>query len=331
MYIIAPQFIREYLTEKFGTIGRLSSTGTEFIMESLFVKNDWKKHMSVNVDSGLWQCFKTGKKGNFISLYAQAENIGYFRAQRNLILRNFGNIQEEHIQEIDRTSQVPKLQEETLTPINIESCYSDDPAVVEAWNYLFARRLFNENKEEPAPFYLCREGKYKDRVIIPFKNDGYIYYFQGRALGDQTPKYLNPSREEGPKASDILYPYDEDADILVVCEGPLDARSLQLQGVNATATMGSNISHSQAEILSLFPGKIIMGYDNDDAGRFGISKFDTLRKEMRMEEFYVCPPPSKYKDWNQAHVKSESLNTWITENSRLYSYEYKIFSDLSLL
>lgn len=287
--------------------------------------------MSVNVDSGLWQCFKTGKKGNFISLYAQAENIGYFRAQRNLILRNLGNEQEEYIQEKDRNSQVPKLQEESLTPINIESCYSDDPSVVEAWNYLFSRRLFNENKEEPAPFYLCREGKYSGRIIIPFKNDGYIYYFQGRALGDQTPKYLNPSRDEGPKASDILYPYDEDADILVICEGPLDALSLQLQGVNATATMGSVVSHAQAEVLSLFKGKIIMGYDNDEAGKKGIERFDTLRKEMRMEEFYVCPPPSKYKDWNQAHIVNEALGAWVAENSKLYSYEYKIFDSISLL
>jgi len=331
MYIIAPQFIREYLTDKFSTIGRISSSGNEFIMESLFIKNDWKRHMSVNLDSGLWQCFKSGKKGNFISLYAQAENIGYFTAQKNLILRNFGNVQEEYIQEKDRNSQVPKLEQDSLTPININSHSSDDPQVVAAWNYLFGRRLFNEETEEPAPFYLCREGKYKDRLIIPFKNDGFVYYFQGRALGDQTPKYLNPSRDEGPKASDILYPYDEEADILVVCEGPLDARSLQLQGVNATATMGSNVSTTQAEVLSMFKGKIIMGYDNDDAGRKGIDKFDSLRKELRMEEFYVCPPPSKYKDWNQAHVVSEDLKQWVLNSSRVYNYEYKIFNSLSLL
>lgn len=300
-------------------------------MESLFVKNDWKRHMSVNLDSGLWQCFKSGKKGNFISLYAQAENIGYFAAQKNLILRNFGNEQEEYIQEKDRNSQIPKLERETLTPINIESCYSEDPQVVSAWNYLFERRLFNEKMEEPDPFYLCREGKYKDRLIIPFKNDGFVYYFQGRALGEQTPKYLNPSREEGPKASDILYPYDEEADILVVCEGPLDARSLQLQGVNATATMGSNVSRAQAEVLSLFKGRIIMGYDNDEAGQKGIERFDSLRKEMRMENFLVCPPSSKCKDWNQAHVANEDLNSWVLNSSRVYSYEYKIFNSLSLL
>ena len=53
MYIIAPQFIRDYITRNFRDIGKLSASGREFIMESVFVTNDWKKHMSINIDSGM--------------------------------------------------------------------------------------------------------------------------------------------------------------------------------------------------------------------------------------------------------------------------------------
>jgi DNA primase len=330
MYIIAPQFIRDYLTQKFKDSGKLSATGTEFIMESLFAQNDWKRHMSVNVDSGLWQCFKTGRSGNFVRLYAEEEGIPYFRAQRDLIIRNFEFLGEE-VPELDRTENQLELDTSKLTAITLSSGHSENKAVLDAWSFLWGRKLFNLDHEEQDAFYLCTEGRFKDRIIIPFKSDeGVVYYFQGRSLYDMSPKYLNPSTDIAPKPSDILYPYSESMDHLVVCEGPLDARALQLQGVNATATIGSSISHRQAEILSTFKGKIVLGYDNDTAGQRGIDKFDRTRKEMRMEGFEICPPPSGYKDWNEAHIANEDLFQWVMEKTTAYDFEYKINTSLNL-
>ena len=291
-------------------------------MESLFVNNDWKKHMSVNVDSGLWQCFKTGRSGNFVRLYAEAEGIPYFRAQRDLMIKNFEFLGEE-VPELDRPETKLELDTSKLIPINLNTADSTDKKELDAWNFLFGRALFNLNEEEEAPFYLCTEGKFADRIIIPFKADDVVFYFQARALYDQTPKYLNPSTEIAPKPSDILYPYDESEDYLVVCEGPLDALSLQRKGINATATIGSSVSPRQAEILSTFPGKIILGYDNDEAGQRGIEKFDKTRKEMRMTGFEVCPPPSGYKDWNEAHIAGEDMFSWIMDKSQVYDFDYK--------
>ena len=299
-------------------------------MESLFVNNDWKKHMSVNVDSGLWQCFKTGRSGNFTRLYAEAEGIPYFRAQRDLMIKNFEFLGEE-VPELDRPETKLELDTSKLIPINLDSVDSENKKVVDAWNFLFSRALFNLNEEEDAPFYLCLEGKFSDRIIIPFEADGVVFYFQARALYDQTPKYLNPSTEIAPKPSDILYPYDENEDYLVVCEGPLDALSLQRKGINATATIGSSVSPRQAEILSTFQGKIILGYDNDEAGQRGIEKFDKTRKEMRMTGFEVCPPPSGYKDWNEAHIAGEDMFSWIMDKSQVYDFDYKSSNLLNLL
>ena len=294
------------------------------------MNNDWKKHMSVNVDSGLWQCFKTGRSGNFTRLYAEAEGIPYFRAQRDLMIKNFEFLGEE-VPELDRPETKLELDTSKLIPINLDSVDSENKKVVDAWNFLFSRALFNLNEEEDAPFYLCLEGKFSDRIIIPFEADGVVFYFQARALYDQTPKYLNPSTEIAPKPSDILYPYDENEDYLVVCEGPLDALSLQRKGINATATIGSSVSPRQAEILSTFQGKIILGYDNDEAGQRGIEKFDKTRKEMRMTGFEVCPPPSGYKDWNEAHIAGEDMFSWIMDKSQVYDFDYKSSNLLNLL
>ena len=298
-------------------------------MESLFVKNDWKRHMSVNVDSGLWQCFKTGRSGNFIRLYAEEEGIPYFKAQTDLIIKNFEFLGEE-VPEFDRPEPQLELDTSKLIPITLSSANSHNKKELDAWSFLFGRNLFDLKEEETDAFYLCTEGRFKDRLIIPFRTwEGVVFYFQGRALYDMSPKYLNPSTEIAPKPSDILYPYDEEEDHLVVCEGPLDARSLQLQGVNATATIGSSISPRQAEILSTFEGEIILGYDNDEAGRRGIDKFDRTRKEKRMTGFEICPPPSGYKDWNEAHIDGEDLTQWIMDKTVAYDFEYQISNQLN--
>jgi DNA primase len=299
-------------------------------MESLFVNNDWKKHMSVNVDSGMWQCFKTGRSGNFVRLYSEAEGIPYFRAQRDLMIKNFEFLGEE-VPELDSPQKELELDTSRLIPINLDSVDSENKKEVDAWSFLFGRALFSLNEEEEAPFYLCTEGKFADRIIIPFRSDDTVFYFQARALYDQSPKYLNPSTEIAPKPSDILYPYDEDEDYLVVCEGPLDALSLQRKGINATATIGSSISPRQAEILSTFNGKVILGYDNDEAGQRGIDKFDRTRKEMRMASFEICPPPSGYKDWNEAHIAGEDLFSWIMDKSQSYDFDYKSANMLNSL
>jgi len=328
MYIISPQFIRDYITEKFSDVGKLSANGREFILESIFVEHDWKRHMSINIDSGLWQCFKTGRSGNFTSFYAHVENLPYLRAQRDLLIKNFEFLGEE-IPELDRpTQEYTELDTSKLKPISISSAYSEDKDVLLAWSFLFGRKLFDETSEEKEPFYLCMHGKFHNRIIIPFRKDGVVYYYQGRALLDARPKYLNPSTEIAPKPSDILYPYDEEGDLLVVCEGPLDALSLHLRGVNATCTIGSSISPTQAEMLSTFKGRIIMGYDNDEAGQRGVDKFDRLRKERRMDAFEICFPPSGHKDWNSAHIANFDLNSHITKNSKLYDFEYKMKSSL---
>ena len=326
---MSPQYIRDYLLENFGDSGKLSANNAEFIMPSLFIPDDWKRHLSINIETGLWQCFKSGKKGNFIGFYAEVEGISYLKAQTDLILKNFDFIGVEPIAEEKVPKKNAEIDPSSLTPINIESAYSEDAAVQNAWSFLFGRKLFNEETFESEPFYLCSEGRFAGRLIIPFAKDGSVYYFQARALGDQSPKYLNPASEGAVRSSDVLYPFDESQDYVVVCEGPLDAVSLLRQRINATCTIGSSCSKAQAEILRDFGGKIILGYDNDAAGQKGIRSFERLRKEMRMTGFAVCPPPSGYKDWNEAHIDGENLNSWVVNNSVPYDFEYQIKAGLN--
>ena len=78
------------------------------------------------------------------------------------------------------------------------------------------------------------------------------------------------------------------------------------------------------QTLREFEGKVILTYDNDAAGRRGVEKFESLRKKYMMPTFYICTPPAKYKDWNEAHVKGIDLLDWVLTNSTEYNFQYQI-------
>ena len=88
--------------------------------------------------------------------------------------------------------------------------------------------------------------------------------------------------------------------------------------------MGCSVSEHQVELLKDFKGKIIIGYDNDDAGQRGVNKFDYLRKLKRMADLYICHPPSEVKDWNEAHMKSFNLRSFVEMRTKKYDYDYLI-------
>jgi DNA primase len=328
MNIIAPQFIRDYLLEKFKDNYKVSSSDAELIVPSIFLPDDWKRHMSINLDSGLWQCFKTGNKGNFIQVYAFFEGITYNQAEAEILFKEFDKPISPSIQ---KKEVVPSSRKEDLdlVEVTLESYTSPDPLIQKAWVFLYERRLFNLITEK-STYYISKSGNYAGRLIIPFEENNNFFYFQARSLGDETPKYLNPS-DDWVKPSHILYPYNEESNALIICEGPSDAISLQLQGINATCTMGCSVSEHQVELLKDFKGSIIMGYDNDDAGKRGVKKFDYLRRIKRMADLYICHPPSEVKDWNEAHMKGFDLQNHVQNHTELYDFDYLVTHLLTTL
>lgn len=335
MNIVAPQYIRDYLTEKFEENYRLSSNNDEMIVPSLFVADDYKRHMSVNLNTGLWQCFKSGNKGNFIQLYAYLEGITYNKAESAILFRELldGKVFSPATPQPKKKSNPDRQKDLGLIPVTLDSYDSENALVQKAWTFLYERKLFNLEPEHTGfdsgnTYYVATgtrggAGMYRNRLIIPFENNSVIFYFQARALDGEPPKYLNATGD-WPKSSSVLYPFDTEEDHVVVCEGPFDAISLQLQGVNATCTLGCSISDLQVEELKSFEGKIIVGYDNDAAGRKGVNRFDYLRRLKRMADLHICHPPSEVKDWNEAHMKGMDLKHYVDSHTTKYDYDYLV-------
>ena len=280
--------IREWVQENLKQ-GRLQSGGREWVCNSIFVEDDYKMHMSINLDNGLWQDFKSGETGNFYQLVSAVRGVPYSRGKEifySFCIEN-GQLPEESSAQII-TPEIKSLEYEEFKPIEENS---------QAYHYITGRHL------NPARFYYAASGKYAGRVIIPFEDEHGLFYFTARALGDRTPKYLNPPSEAGVKSSHVLLPYDNDStEPLFITEGAFDAIALKEAGLNATCTNGCSPSFLQLRYLRDYRGPVVVAYDNDDAGKEGLERFERLRKRCCMPTFNYVFPPAKFKDWNDVLI-----------------------------
>ena len=327
--------VLEYLQKHFPD-GRLSGDSTEYTMNSLFT-DDIKKHMSVNTFTGLWQCFKTGEKGNFAKLISAAEGISYGKANARIAYEEYTTSASKSFVDVSEILEDRMAEEvKNFEPIT-KSSNTNDPLIQKALLFLYNRGLF---PEEDNQFFVCREGKYATRLIIPYIESNEWVYFQARALNPfQVPKYLNPGRSSGVMARNVILPFDMwGTSNVYVTEGPLDALTLRRNGYNATCTNGSNPSRAQVEMIyddprsselrSFMGATVIVAYDNDAAGREGIEKFDKIRKELRLPPFYIATPDN-HKDWNDLHINVDTdafqaIADRTTPYSDFYKMEQKI-------
>ncbi len=311
-------FLEPYLVSKF-TNYKLS--GQNFMTNCPFC-DDYKRKLGVHLDTGQYHCFICDARGEFVSLYSKLENISVFQAQIQLNYKTF--LAKPKEANAKKVVSINSIEDEinTFDTVTLESFDSPDSLVQQAWCYLYSRKLFDLHNLDNNSFYIGRQGKFDNRLIIPYIYKQHILYFQGRSLLEGVkPKYLSLDASYGVRAADILYPFELNSKEVVVCEGPIDARSLQLRGVNATCTTGCSMSNNQIEILKNWGGKIIIGYDNDKAGLRGIEEVDKLRRKKNMPPIHVCHPPKQHKDWNAAHIENVNLSEWVASNTFEYKFE----------
>jgi DNA primase len=116
--------------------------------------------------------------------------------------------------------------------------------------------------------------RFRQRIMFPIRDRrGRVIGFGGRALGDETPKYLNSPETEVFKKGKELYGLHEllEADAkprrVLVVEGYLDVIALAQHGINeAVATLGTSTSTEHVHLLFRFTREIVFCFDGDTAG-----------------------------------------------------------------
>lgn len=139
----------------------------------------------------------------------------------------------------------------------------DSQLFIDAKSYCERRKI---PKHIWQKFYVATDGKYRNRIIIPFfDKDSQVYYWQGRHLYGEEPKYLNRTVDK----TDVVYNFDfiDKEKPIIVLEGPIDSMFID----NAIATMGLEFSEkTQRQIDSLNAYYL---FDNDEAGNLKARKF----------------------------------------------------------
>jgi DNA primase len=126
-------------------------------------------------------------------------------------------------------------------------------------------------KKDSGGFY----DRFRNRIMFPIRDRrGRVIAFGGRAIGDDTPKYLNsPENALFHKGQELYGLYEARKNVrqlerLIVVEGYMDVVSLaQFEVRNVVATLGTATTAEHLERLFRVISEVVFCFDGDRAGR----------------------------------------------------------------
>lgn len=166
--------------------------------------------------------------------------------------------------------------------------------VVDVAYYLMDRKL----KFDEYPFYYCPKVGFSNRVIIPFTYNGKIVGYTARTIGDAKPKYISEQQPGYVFNLDHQKLYNN-REIVIVCEGPFDALS-----IDGCAILGAEIKDSQNWLLKQLGKEIVLVPDRDHEGPKTVEQAIEYGWSVSMPDW-----PDDIKDVNDATVKLGKLAT----------------------
>jgi DNA primase len=126
------------------------------------------------------------------------------------------------------------------------------------------------NKDERGTLY----DRFRRRIMFPIATEGgRTVAFGGRAMGEDTPKYLNSPETPLYQKSRVLYNLNRAREVIrkrdyaVLVEGYLDCIGVHTAGVeNVVASCGTSLTETQVRVLSRSSRNVVVSFDPDAAG-----------------------------------------------------------------
>lgn len=264
----------------------------------------------------IFHCFRCDASGSIAKLYSILKNTSISQAYKELSSFDLDNIfKKPKIKEHNSESSIICFDD-----IINKNCLSETSIPKSKAETALITRLLKFKKERKlsVPLYIAKDGKYRNRIIIPVFEGKRIIYFQARSIYDyQEPKYLNPKIDKGNFIVNSDY-FDKDKSIIIT-EGLADAYSIGLQG---TTALGTAINDEYLEkLLYHTNNNVIIALDNDPAG---FKKLKSILEKSKFNKrlFYFLMPYKykKIKDMNELLITHNinNLYSFMIENS----YDY---------
>lgn len=293
----------------------------EFIGSCPFHR-DVHPSFTVNDDLGVYHCFSCGRSGNVVQYYSEKNQIS--KVEAAFELGNMYNIDialllnQENVNEIDQQylailklaqnyfektiwknqTVIDELQKRQLSQNEITKFkigYDDGNLVNELSNQgippsqLADYGLAKIDVEQQKVFDF-----FQNRITYPIYDEyNRLVAFSARARQKvKYSKYKNTKNNKYFKKQNIVYLLNEvdKAKPIYLFEGQNDAISGKIAGVqNSVASLGTSLTEMQAAKIANVSQKIIICYDDDDAGHKAIKKaaklFQTVRPDIQIS---VC-------------------------------------------
>ena len=300
---------RNNLVDVVSSYVRLKRTGTSYVGLCPFHREKTPS-FHVSEDKQLFYCFGCGTSGNIFDFVMKIENLDFVDALKYLAQRAGVTLEEE--KSSYRENEEQKNLKQTILKINkiaakrfFDNLFEKDAKT--AQEYVIKRKL---NKNSIIKFglgyakdswddllnFLKAEGFSQDEILVAglivknekgrvydkFRNRlmfpiidvrGNVVAFSGRALGDDSAKYMNsPETPVFYKSKNVfglnIAKACSKTDGVVLVEGNMDVVSLYQRGIqNAVAGLGTAFTEEQAALLKRYASTVYVCYDNDEAGK----------------------------------------------------------------
>ena len=256
----------------------------QFIIKCPF-HDDVHASCSINVDKGMWICFRGCGQGSLRSFIQKFFGFDNSALSKYLNEREFS---------FDINMFDEELPLETGALPEVEFPFTN--GYVPEW--IFDRGFTKKALKR----WDCGVDN-DNNLIIPIKNK------ESKLVGwvtrqyDREPKYLY---SKGLKKSKVLFGEFniEPCSFVCITEGTLDTIWLDQYGYNSVAILGANMSTSQQEeVLKLPTDELLLCLDNDDAGKIGTDRIMSCISKRFVVSYIQLP--NGYKDVQD--IRNETL------------------------
>jgi DNA primase len=284
---------------------------------------------SLNADKQLWHCYGCDAGGDLIKFVQRYENVDFQTALRMLAQRAGVELRESKDAGRRRSEREAIYEANAVAASYFAAELKKSRAALDylrgrgvafetaekfgigfapdSWDgFAAAARKSGVDLELAARAGLVRarpqsDGYYdffRNRLMLPIHNlTGEVMAFGGRALGDETPKYLNTPSTAAYTKGHHVYALNvarraaaADGAIIVV-EGYIDAIALHQAGfANAVASLGTAFTLEQARELRRVAPNVYLSFDGDKAGLAATTRsIDMLVDEGLTVEVVALP------------------------------------------
>jgi hypothetical protein len=319
----------EWAKDRFGEANikiRNTAHGTEICTHSFYAQrkgiDDHKYHLWMNPtggkskhpDKGSFRCWYTDTMGSLVHLVADFDNIDYSEAEELICgVTSLRSLEEKvheffgHKTEVAKTEALSEPESKTVTLPDFT--YLIDKMAPTHFMRIKARQYLGARKIPTEGLYVCTEGDYKNRIIIPWYNwDGDLIFFNARLMYDKKGALRYMKAKNVPQ-DDVLFmtEWPRAGTKIYIMEGEFDALSLKQAGLVACALGGKSISDTQIEMIRQYDPVLAFDADKgefkEDTGLQALINVGMTLLERGFHKVSYVRPPKIYKDWNKLLVE----------------------------